>query len=160
MLIDILDRLILEFIVERFSLFGLGHSHTLLSLAHLFTMMLYLLCYPSLFFLSTFYANTKGTKTLTKRVHYLIAGQRKKKTSKILLSLAFIIPLLSNSIIFEAWYTETENTEGTYSEEEFKSKSYIIDHGDGTYDLYLDGQAFPIESPDRPEFEGIKIFKE
>ena len=59
MLIDILDSLILEFIVERFSLFGLGHSHTLLSLAHLFTMMLYLLCYPSLFFLSTFYANTK-----------------------------------------------------------------------------------------------------
>ena len=92
--------------------------------------------------------------------HYLIAGQRKKKTSKILLSLAFIIPLLSNSIIFEAWYTETEDTEGTYSEEEFKSKSYIIDHGDGTYDLYLDGQAFSIESPDRPEFEGIKIFKE
>ena len=80
--------------------------------------------------------------------------------SKILLSLAFIIPLLSNSIIFEAWYTETEDTEGTYSEEEFKSKSYIIDHGDGTYDLYLDGQAFSIESPDRPEFEGIKIFKE
>ena len=102
----------------------------------------------------------RGTKTLTKRVHYLIAGQRKKKTSKILLSLAFIIPLLSNSIIFEAWYTETEDTEGTYSEEEFKSKSYIIDHGDGTYDLYLDGQAFSIESPDRPEFEGIKIFKE
>ncbi len=102
----------------------------------------------------------EGTKTLTKRVHYLIAGQRKKKTSKILLSLAFIIPLLSNSIIFEAWYTETEDTKGTYSEEEFKSKSYIIDHGDGTYDLYLDGQAFPIESPDRPEFEGIKIFKE
>ena len=64
----------------------------------------------------------EGTKTLTKRVHYLIAGQRKKKTSKILLSLAFIIPLLSNSIIFEAWYTETEDTEGTYSEEEFKSK--------------------------------------
>lgn len=89
----------------------------------------------------------RGTKTLTKRVHYLIAGQRKKKTSKILLSLAFIIPLLSNSIIFEAWYTKTEDTKGTYSEEEFKSKSYIIDHGDGTYDLI--SMARPFQSNHR-----------
>lgn len=101
----------------------------------------------------------RGTKTLTKRVHYLIAGQRKKKTSKILLSLAFIIPLLSNSIIFEAWYTETEDTEGLYSEEEILNEGYIIDHGDGTYTFHLGDQSMPLDSPHIPGFEEIKIIK-
>ena len=79
--------------------------------------------------------------------------------SKILLSLAFIIPLLSNSIIFEAWYTETEDTEGLYSEEEILNEGYIIDHGDGTYTFHLGDQSMPLDSPHIPGFEEIKIIK-
>ena len=91
----------------------------------------------------------EAAQTLAKRVRYLIAERQK---TSILLTCALILPLLSSSVFFEAWYT-------TYSEEEFRRKSYIIDHGDGTYSLYIDGQAASIDNSDHLEFERIQMYK-
>lgn len=53
----------------------------------------------------------------------------------VLICLVGSIYLFSYLVIFEGYYTESETKQGVILINEVNS--YIIDNGDGTYDLYL-----------------------
>ena len=97
-----------------------------------------------------------GTKSLSYRLDFLIQGEPKRKTNGILLALTFVLPFLSNVVIIEPFYINTETTKGTFAEEQI-AESYIIEHIDGTYTLVVDGEKMPlIELPTSIEIPIIK----
>lgn len=104
---------------------------------------------------------SESSDILSYRIHYLLENKFRKKTSKPLLYIIFMLPLLSNLIIFEAIYPNTpEAEEGTYSQEDLDERSIIIHHKDGTYTLFIDGVESEIENPDSELFINIKRVEE
>ena len=98
-----------------------------------------------------------GMKSLSYRVDFLLKGEPKRKTSVILLLFAFMLPFLSNAIVIEPSYRNTETTKGTFTEEQI-TESYIIEHPDGTYTLVANGKKIPLAEP--PISNEIPIIKE
>lgn len=76
-------------------------------------------------------------KILTKRFQMLV--QRKQKKKKILnlflICLVSVIYLFSYLVIFEAYAIDTQTKQGIIQID--KTNSFLVDNGDGTYDLYF-----------------------
>ncbi len=98
-------------------------------------------------------------KSLTFRIHYLMEGIFKKRTNRMLLLFAFILPFLSNAIIMEPDYINSPAVQDTFSEDDFND-GYIIHHKDGTYTFVIAGNEVHINDPDGPDFQGIPIIEE
>ena len=98
-------------------------------------------------------------KSLTFRIHYLVEGIFKKRTNRMLLLFAFILPFLSNAIIMEPDYINSPAVQDTFSEDDFND-GYIIHHKDGTYTFVIAGNEVHINDPDGPDFQGIPIIEE
>ena len=84
----------------------------------------------------------------------------KQKTNKILLFFLFLLPILSNSIIFEPYFENSNSLDGTLSEQAFLNDNYLIQHQDGTYSLFNGKEAFYIDNPNDLIKSGIKVVKE
>ena len=97
---------------------------------------------------------------LSYRVNYLLNKPIHKKTNKIILCLLFLLPLASNSIIFEAYFERSEELEGTYDFEDLVDECYLVEHKDGTYSLFLDNEFVSVEDPTEFIESGMKIVKE
>lgn len=97
---------------------------------------------------------------LSYRVNYLLNKKIKQKTNKILLIFLFLLPILSNSIIFEAYFENSKSLDGTFSEQEFFDENYLILHQDGTYSLSNGKETFYIDNPEDLIKSGIKVVKE
>lgn len=97
---------------------------------------------------------------LSYRVNFLLNKKFKQKTNKILLFFLFMLPILSNSIIFEAYFDDSKVIEDTFSEQEFLNENYLILHQDGTYSLSNGKETFYIDDPNDLIESGIKIVKE
>lgn len=81
-----------------------------------------------------------SAEILSYRVNYLLDGNFIKKTNSIFLELLCILPFLSNMIILEPAFYNTEIIEGTLTNDELK-KGYITTHSDGTYSLTINGET-------------------
>ena len=97
---------------------------------------------------------------LSYRVNYLLNKKIKQKTNKILLFSLFLLPILSNSIIFEPYFENSNSLDGTLSEQAFLNDNYLIQHQDGTYSLFNGKEAFYIDNPNDLIKSGIKVVKE
>lgn len=97
---------------------------------------------------------------LSYRVNYLLNKKIKQKTNKILLFFLFLLPILSNSIIFEPYFENSNSLDGTLSEQAFLNDNYLIQHQDGTYSLFNGKEAFYIDNPNDLIKSGIKVVKE
>lgn len=97
---------------------------------------------------------------LSYRVNYLLNKKIKQKTNKILLIFLFLLPILSNSIIFEPFFENSNSLDGTLSEQAFLNDNYLIQHQDGTYSLSNGKEAFYIDNPNDLIKSGIKVVKE
>lgn len=108
--------------------------------------------------LSTFLINDDN-EILKYRVNYLIEGTFTKKTKKTILLIAFMLPVLTNFVIFEPASIDPEIKQSTLSEDDLRS-GYLIEHKDGTFSLVLDGQEIKINNPIDKTFESLKVIKE
>ncbi len=97
---------------------------------------------------------------LSYRINYLINKQIKKKTNKILLCLIFLLPLISNLLIFEPYYSPSKQLDGTITDKQLLNESYLIKHKNGTYSLCIGKETFAIQNPDYFIKLGIDILKE
>lgn len=95
---------------------------------------------------STFYIND-GTSTLSYRIQYLLESNYKKSTNSILILVIFLIPLISNSIILEP-YILPELNDNTINPADELEDGFILEHRDGTYSLYKNGNIEKIDKPD------------
>lgn len=77
-----------------------------------------------------------------------------------MLGLLFILPILTNSIIFESYFSDTVITEGTLSEEELIDIGYLIQQNDGTYLFCIGNEKYPIQDPTDLIKSGIHVIKE
>lgn len=102
----------------------------------------------------------ESNSILSYRINYLLNKQFKKKTNKLLLGLLFILPILTNSIIFESYFSDTVITEGTLSEEELIDIGYLIQQNDGTYLFCIGNEKYPIQDPTDLIKSGIHVIKE
>lgn len=95
---------------------------------------------------------------LTRRFHMLMERGRKKNhgLNIILFTVTCILYICSYLFIFEADYYIPEIEE--YGVDFTNVNSYLIDNGDGTYDLYFSG--YKVETSDSPELynEDIPIY--
>ena len=98
-------------------------------------------------------------KSLAFRIHYLMEGIFKKRTNRMLLLFAFLLPFLSNAVIMEPDYINSPTIQGTFSEDDFND-GYIIHHKDGTYTFVIAENEVHINNPDDPDFQGIPIVEE
>lgn len=99
----------------------------------------------------------ENKKTLSYRIHYLLEGNFQKKTSKLVLLILLFVPILSNSIILEPYYSNSPVIKGTIDESEFQ---YIIHHKDGRYSLVVAGQKAKIDNIYDSALRGLKIVEE
>lgn len=99
-----------------------------------------------------------SAEILKYRIDFLLKGSPKKRTKSIFLFIAFILPFLSNVIIFEPYYLDAPDEEGVFTKEELEESSYIIRHSDGTYTLVLDGEELPLDA--LPESLNLPIINE
>ena len=99
----------------------------------------------------------ENKKTLSYRIHYLLEGNFQKKTSKLVLLILLFVPILSNSIILEPYYSNSPVIKGTIDESEFQ---YIIHHKDGSYSLVVAGQKAKIDNIYDSALRGLKIVEE
>ena len=91
-------------------------------------------------------------------MNYLLNKQIKQKTNKFLLFFLFLLPILTNSIIFEAYYENPKNLNDTLSEQDLLNKKVIlIQHKDGTYSLCNGKGSFFIDNPKSLIESGIKV---
>lgn len=102
----------------------------------------------------------ESNSILSYRVNYLLNKQIKQKTNKFLLFFLFLLPILTNSIIFEAYYENPKNLNDTLSEQDLLNKNYLIQHKDGTYSLCNGQESFFIDNPKSLIESGIKVVKE
>lgn len=102
----------------------------------------------------------ESNSILSYRVNYLLNKQIKQKTNKFLLFFLFLLPILTNSIIFEAYYENPKNLNDTLSEQDLLNKNYLIQHKDGTYSLCNGKESFFIDNPKSLIESGIKVVKE
>ena len=102
----------------------------------------------------------ESNSILSYRVNYLLNKQIKQKTNKFLLFF-LLLPILTNSIIFEAYYENPKNLNDTLSEQDLLNKNYLIQHKDGTYSLCNGKESFFIRMNPKSLIEsGIKVVKE
>ena len=78
----------------------------------------------------------------------------------LLLFFLFLFPILTNSIIFEAYNENPKNLNDTLSEQDLLNKNYLIQHKDGTYSLCNGKESFFIDNPKSLIESGIKVVKE
>ena len=97
---------------------------------------------------------------LSYRIHYLLENKFRKRTSKVLLYTIFMLPLVSNLIIFEGIHPNSQETIGTYSQEYLDEKAILVHHKDGTYTLIIDGIEVEIENPNSESLIDVKHVEE
>lgn len=107
---------------------------------------------------SFFFAENRNV--LSCRVQYLLESKQKKKTNKGILLFLFMLPVVTNLVIFEPYHENAPGTEGTWSEQEMQERGYLIHHQDGTYTFCIDGQQATIQNIKDPVFENIKVIEE
>lgn len=96
---------------------------------------------------------------LAYRIHYLMDGDFIKKTKSIFLILLCILPFLSNMIILEPAYHNSDLVEDTMTIEDI-SKGYIVQHKDGSYSLILNEQKANIGNLIPKDLANLPIIKE
>ncbi|MEJ8738657.1 M56 family metallopeptidase, partial [Erysipelotrichaceae bacterium HCN-30851] len=96
---------------------------------------------------------------LAYRIHYLIDGDFIKKTKSIFLVLLCVLPFLSNLIILEPEYDDSNLVKDTMTFDDI-SKGYIIQHKDGSYSLTINGQKANIGDSIPKDFANLPIIKE
>ena len=94
------------------------------------------------------------------RINYLINKQINTKTNKLILCLLILLPLMTNSIIFEAYFEDNECLEGTMSEDEFINSYYLVEHKDGSYSIVNGEEKYPISDPSDYIESGMNIIQE
>lgn len=99
------------------------------------------------------------SQILSYRINYLLDGMFKNKTNPLLMALVFLMPLFTNSIIFESEF-EIPKEEGIYEQSDVES-GYIIKHKDGTFELVIRNKSLgTIENPYDECFEKVPIIEE
>lgn len=97
---------------------------------------------------------------LSYRIHYLLDGEFIKKTRTQFLLLLLVIPLLTNLVILEPGYPDSDLTKGTYSLEEINKKSYITQKRDGSYTLTLEGEDIDLGYAIPDDFKNVIVIEE
>lgn len=83
--------------------------------------------------------------------------ERKRKTSGIVLCVAIVLVFaLSYTMVFQP-RMRPSNLDGLLNVAELSEGSYLIDNGDGTYSLYLEGEYIDIQNIDREPFASMPI---
>ena len=100
-----------------------------------------------------------GSAILKYRIEFLLGSDPKRKTKRIFLFIAFLLPFLSNMIIFEPYYENAPETEDTYDLNDLQN-GYILHHKDDTYTLEIDGQSIGIQNPHSELFNLLRIIEE
>lgn len=102
-----------------------------------------------------------SSNVLEYRIRYILEESFMKKTNYLLLVVICSLVFFSNSIIFEASFPapSAETPYVTISEDTLNN-AYIIQHKDGTYTLFIDGEQGSIEDPTVSPFSEIPIIKE
>lgn len=95
---------------------------------------------------STFYIND-GTSTLEYRIGYLFNRNYKKSTNIILILMILLVPLISNSIVWEPYISPPMNEYFSSSANALEN-GFILKHSDGSYSLYINGNMEKISEPD------------
>lgn len=92
---------------------------------------------------------------LSYRIQYLMEGTYKKKTNRLFMMIVFLLPFLSNCIIFESHF-EIPKNEGYYEQSDIDS-GYIIEYEDGTYEMVIGKEHVKIDSIE--DFKDLPIVK-
>lgn len=77
--------------------------------------------------------------TLRRRIEFLLVGFQNQKTKRPLLLLAFLLPLLATSVIFEPYRPNPADLEGTFMIN--PERDYLQKNPNGTYELFIDGKS-------------------
>ncbi len=94
------------------------------------------------------------------RVNYLLDGDFLKRTNPIFLLILCIIPFISNGIILEPAYYDSELINNTMSLESINEKGYILQHNDETFSLVYNGKEAFLGNTIPKEFTDFFIIKE
>lgn len=100
----------------------------------------------------------EDNKVLTYRIDYLLNSNYRKRTNLILLGIIILLPFLSNSIVFEAYFSEPYSSHETYTASDLKN-GYITHYSNGSYTLTFDGIEIEIENPNSKEFNNVPIIE-
>ena len=92
---------------------------------------------------------------LSYRIQYLMEGTYKKKTNKLFMMVVFLLPFLSNCIIFESHFDIPKNED--YYEQSDIDHGYIIEYEDGTYEMVIGKEHIKIDSVE--DFKNLPIVK-
>lgn len=111
---------------------------------------------PSALPISSSFFIGEDNKVLTYRIDYLLNSNYRKRTNLILLGIIFLLPFLSNSIVFEAYHVDNTK-DNVFTEQDLINQGYLIDNKDGTYTLILDEKSTTINNPQFYLDLGIKI---
>ena len=102
-----------------------------------------------------------SSNVLEYRIRYILEESFMKKTNYLLLVVICSLVFFSNSIIFEASFpAPSEETPYVTISEDTLDNAYIIQHKDGTYTLFIDGEQGSIEDPTVSPFSEIPIIKD
>lgn len=97
---------------------------------------------------------------LSYRIQYLIDGEFLRKTRSQYLLLLLFIPLLTNLVILEPGYPNSNLTNGTYSIEEINEEAYITHKRDGRYIFTLNGESVEYGYTIPDELKNVQIVEE
>lgn len=96
---------------------------------------------------------------LKKRVNFLLEGYEHRKTKRIFLFIALMVPLLVTSFIFEPYRANESNVTGTEKIDD-DADSYLIREKNGDLILYIDGSRIgDVLDPDDTSLKGLKIIE-
>lgn len=96
---------------------------------------------------------------LSRRIEFLLAGFKNKRTKRYLLTLAFILPFIVTSFIFEPYRYKEADIQDTQKIESNQPATYILQKGN-VFRLIIEGNDMgTISDLDDPSIEGIPIIK-
>lgn len=98
-------------------------------------------------------------KVLSYRIHYLLESNYKKKTSFLPLFIILLLPFISNSIVLEAYFSPPLKDYTSYPANTIE-ESFILEHKNGTYSLFVNGTLTKINDPTNKKYSDLPVIQE
>lgn len=99
----------------------------------------------------------ENEKILSYRIDYLLKGTFRKKTPTAFLVFVWLVPFLSNMVIFEPHYDVKESQ--ILSENQME-QGVLIHKEDGTWTFLIDGTEYEVEDPSWDLWDKVKVIEE
>lgn len=101
--------------------------------------------------------STLKEDNLSRRIEFMVSGFGFKRTNRLVLVMAILVPLMLSAFIVEPFRENPSQTKGT---QEFDVNGYIIHEKNGAYVLVQYGKPYArFKSIDDPLFKGLKVIE-